>query len=75
MRNLLASVVAFAAVVAGIVLTGGWCYWIWSFDWGRFGSRGYGLWGMAFYFGGVVVFLVALFVAMTLHAWLFVAKE
>jgi hypothetical protein len=68
---MLSSVVAYGAFVVAAVFAGSWCYWIWVFDWGRLWSRGYGLWGMTFLFGGIITFFIGLFGVMVLHSWLF----
>ena len=71
MRNFFSNIVAYGAYAFGIALAASWCIWIWGFDWGRLWSRGIGLWGMTFAFGGLTAFLIGLFVMMSLHSWLF----
>ena len=68
-REALSSAVAYAALIVGVLAAGAWCYWIWGFEWGR--GRAAGLWWMAFSIGGVIAFLVGLFVVWMLHMWLF----
>jgi hypothetical protein len=58
-----------AAFIVGLVAAAAWCYWIWSFEWGR--GRAAGLWWLAFSVGGVIVFLVCLFLVFLLHSWVF----
>ncbi len=63
MRDTIAKIIGGVGVVLGLLAVGAWMWFIWSFDWGHFGSR---QWGMFFFFGfvfgSILVFLpVALF--------------
>jgi hypothetical protein len=61
MRTILAKAVLVIAVIAGLMATAGWAYFIWSFDWGT-SYRGRGLWMMALMFPAGFIFVAALFV-------------
>jgi hypothetical protein len=59
------------AYVIGSAAAISWGYFIWGLDWGRFGSRDWGLWAMTFGFGSIVAFVIGLSLVMFLHSMLF----
>lgn len=68
MRKWIADIILGLGCIAALVAAGFWMHFIWSFDWGRFGGRGWGLWFFfAFVTGGgviaVTVFLIFGFIA------------
>jgi len=61
MRERLARVIFGTGVAAALVAAAFWMSFIWSFDWGHFGSRAWGLWFFfAFLIGTVLVALVVI---------------
>lgn len=72
MRRWIANIILGLGIVAALVAAGFWMHFIWSFEWGRFGSRSWGLWFFfAFVFGtglvAVPVFLIFGLVASFIH--------
>jgi hypothetical protein len=58
MRELIAKVVAVLGAICAFAVAGLWAHFIWTNDWGRFGTRGWGLWLMGFTTGTILVFLL-----------------
>lgn len=76
MRAILAKAVLVIAVLAGLMATGSWAYFIWSFDWGH-SYRGRGLWMMLMLFPAGFIFVAALFVVSfpLMLLWQFIFRE
>jgi hypothetical protein len=68
MRTLIAKSVAALGAICAAVAAGLWAYLMWTNDWGRFGSRGWGLWFMGFSMGSIVVFLIVGFAGFCVAA-------
>jgi len=66
MREWIAKGVATIGAIAAVAAAGLWAYFIWTSDWGRFGTRDWGLWLMGFTTGTIVVFLAVGFVGFWL---------
>jgi hypothetical protein len=70
MRKWIANIILGIGVAAALVAVGFWVHFIWSFEWGRFGSRSWGIWfffvllpGMALV-GGAVIFVFVMISAL-----------
>jgi hypothetical protein len=63
MRSLIAKGVAWLGAICAVGLAGLWAFFMWTNDWGRFGSRGWGLWLMGFTTGTIMVFLIVGFIS------------
>ncbi len=69
MREWLAKIVLWTGLALALVVAGLWIGFIWSFDWGRFGSRAWGLWFFfAFLMGTMLVPLPVAFGAFWLSS-------
>jgi hypothetical protein len=63
MRERLAKVVLWTGFALALAVAIGWVVFIWSLDWGRFGSRSWGLWFFfAFLMGTILVPLPVIFI-------------
>jgi hypothetical protein len=65
MRGWIANIIIGLGVVAALVAAGFWMHFIWSFEWGRFGSRSWGLWFFfAFVMGSGLIVFSGIFIFM-----------
>jgi len=69
MRERIAKIVLWIGLVLALVVAVLWAAFIWSFDWGRFGSRAWGLWFFfAFLMGTILVPLPVVFLSYWLSS-------
>jgi len=59
MRNAISGIFMGLGVVCALVAAGCWMYFIWSLDWGHFGSRAWGLWFFFVFLMGTMIIAVA----------------
>src|SRR4051794_25776856 len=63
MRERIAEIIQIGSFVLALLAAVFWMYFIWSFDWGHFGGRSWGLWFFfAFLIGALLVGLAVILV-------------
>ena len=55
MREWIAKIIEGVGYASALAAAGFWLHFIWSFDWGRFGSRSWGVWFFFAFFVGTML--------------------
>lgn len=58
---MLSKIIFVIGCAAALVAAGFWMHFIWSFDWGRFGSRSWGLWFFFAFAMGTLLVAIGVF--------------
>ena len=67
LRKLIAVILQVGSLVFALGAAAFWMYFIWSFDWGHFGGRGWGLW---FFFVFLIGSLLIAFAVFLVFFWI-----
>jgi hypothetical protein len=67
MRKRIAEIIQMGGYVFALAAAVSWMYFIWSFDWGRFGTRSWGLW---FFFVFAIGALLGAFAVFLVFFWI-----